>query len=274
MACIGCGTSNQPKPDPFGYRQLTNDGGETGSPSLSRDGKFVVYASDRESPENLEIWVQPVGPGNAVRLTDNPARDYDPVFSADGQTVYFTSLREPQGIYQVPAAGGEAELLLKGAVSPEVSPDGQTLLFTDAGGRLATFRFADRSSRELLEHFFNSYAAKWSPDGKEILFTGKATQNDTVEWWITTEAGEAPVKTGILDALGYAGFADAYAQAWLPDDEILFAGKQGDRLTLWRFKLTPDRRGLASRPVRATNNYESDHRAAYSAGRLVFERSK
>src|ERR1043166_9031722 len=98
MACAGCATSKQQKTDPFGYRQLTRDGGEAGSPSLSRDGKLVVYASDRESPDNLEIWVKGVDQGNAIRLTNNPARDYDPVFSADGQFVYFTSLREPQGI--------------------------------------------------------------------------------------------------------------------------------------------------------------------------------
>src|ERR1700692_4431881 len=132
----GCGWLQQPpQPDPNGYRQLTRDGGESGSPSLSRDGKFVVYASDRESPDNWEIWVQAVDQGNPVRLTNDPARDYDPVFSADGQTVYFTSLREPQGIYKVPVSGGTAELILRGAVSPEMSPDGETLLFSDGTGQ-------------------------------------------------------------------------------------------------------------------------------------------
>src|SRR5437016_8327681 len=120
-ACIGCGTSSPRETDPFGYRQLTKDGGETGSPSLSRDGKFVVYASDRASPGNLDIWVQAVDHGTPVRVTDHPARDYDPVFSADGQMVYFTSLREPSGIYRAPASGGDAELVARGAVSPEVS---------------------------------------------------------------------------------------------------------------------------------------------------------
>ncbi len=271
----GCGWLQQPpKPDPNGYRQLTRDGGESGSPSLSRDGKFVVYASDRESPDNLEIWVQAVDQGNAVRLTNDPARDYDPVFSADGQTVYFTSLREPQGIYKVPVAGGTAELLLKGAVSPEMSPDGQTLLFSDGTGQLATLRLADHTARPLLKGFFNSYAPKWSPGGKEILFAGKATREEAVEWWITNAAGNAPVNTHLLDSLLGAGFVDAFAQAWLPGDEILFAGKQGERITLWRAKVAPDRQGLASKPVRATNDFQSDFRAAYNAGHLVFERSK
>jgi eukaryotic-like serine/threonine-protein kinase len=279
----GCGRGNPPKPDPDGYRQLTNDSGETGSPSLSRDGKFVVYASDRESPDNLEIWVQAVDQENAVRLTYDAARDYDPVFSADGQTVYFTSLREPQGIYRVPAAGGKAELVLRGAVSPEMSPDGQTLLFSDGTGQLATLRLADhtdhadqadQAARPLLKGFFNSYAPKWSADGKEILFAGKATREDPVEWWVTNAEGAAPVNTHLLDGLRGAGFMDAFAQAWLPGDEVLFAGKQGDRMTLWRAKIAADRRGLAGKPVRATNDGAGDFRGAYGAGHLVFERSK
>jgi len=271
---MGCSTSSRQKTDLFGYRQLTKDGGETGSPSLSRDGKFVVYASDRASPGNLDIWVQAVDQGTSVRVTDHSARDYDPVFSADGRTIYFTSLREPQGIYRVPASGGDAVLVARGAASPEVSPDGQTLLMSDAGGHLAILRLADHFSRALLETFFNSYAPKWSPDGQEILFAGKAAQNDDVEWWVTSVAGGAPVNTGILAALSRSGFADAFAQAWLPGDEVVFAGKQGDRLTLWRFHLPPNRRGLASQPVRATNDDSGDFHAAYGAGRLVFERSK
>src|SRR5438552_2294134 len=161
LACMGCSTLHRQSADPFGYRQLTKDGGETSCPSLSRDGKFVVYASDRASPGNLDIWVQAVDRGTPVRVTDHPARDYDPVFSADGQMVYFTSLREPAGIYRARAAGGDSELVARGAASPEMSPDGKTLLFSDAAGHVAALRLADGFSRPLLENFFNSYAAKW-----------------------------------------------------------------------------------------------------------------
>src|SRR5690242_18602070 len=75
VACTGCSTSNLQKAEPFGYRQLTNDAGQTGYPSLSRDGKFMVYTSDRASRENLDISVQALDRGTPVRVTDNPARD-------------------------------------------------------------------------------------------------------------------------------------------------------------------------------------------------------
>ncbi len=274
LVLSACGSRTQAKPDPFGYRQLTTDGGKSASPSLSRDGKFVVYSSDRASLGKQDIWVQDVDRGTSVRVTDDPATDYDPVFSSDGRTIYFSSLREPQGIYRVAASGGEAELVARGATSPRVSPGGEELLFSDASGHLALLRLADHSMRELPENFFNSYSPKWSPDGKEILFSGKAAQGDEIEWWVTSPAGGTPVNTGLVSALRQGGFSDVFAQAWLPGDEIVFAGKRGDQITLWRFQLTPDRRGMADQPVRATNDDSGDFGAAYAAGRLVFERSK
>ena len=257
-----CGCGHQTN---TGYRQLTTDVGETTSPSLSRDGKFVVYASDRAQPGNLDIWMQLVDNGTPVRLTNDPARDYDPVFSGDGKTVYFTSLREPNGIYRVPITGGSAELVAKGAVAPHVSPDGQTLVFVAATGNLATLRAGDTSSHNLLQNFASSYAPNWSPDNREILFTGKAANDDAIDWWVVPSAGGVPRKTGLLGSLKQRGFNEAFAQVWLPGDEIVFAGKREDRLTLWRARLSPDRSRIASEPARATDDDAGDFHASYAA---------
>src|ERR1700736_2858501 len=121
----GCGKRKRQVPPPF--RQLTDGSGDTHSPNLSPDGKLVVYVSDRAESGNPDIWVQAVRGGSPLRLTNHPARDYDPVFSGDAKSIYFTSLREPQGIYRVSVSGGEAELVASGGVSPQVSPDGETL---------------------------------------------------------------------------------------------------------------------------------------------------
>src|SRR6202035_578373 len=66
----------------------------------------------------------------------------------------------------------------------------------------------------------------------------------------------------------------AFAEAWLPDDDIVFAGKRGDQITLWRVKLSPDRTQMVGAPVRATNDAAADFHAAYAAGQLVFDRVK
>jgi Tol biopolymer transport system component len=216
--------------------------------------------------------MQPVGEDTPVRLTNGSARDYDPVFSGDGKTVYFSSLREPNGIYRVPVAGGEAELVARGGSSTEISPDGQSLLFTN--GNLGMLDLKNNSSRPLLANFDNSYAPKWSPDGKEVLFAGRSTKDDPVEWWITSVKGATPKSTGLLAALHERRFSDAFVQAWLPGDEIVFSGKRGDQITLWRVKLSPDRTQIIGTPVRATNDDSGDFHAAYAAGHLVFDRVK
>ena len=268
LAALPACRERQPRPRSI-YQQLTFEGGETSSPRLSQDGTFLVFASDRGGG-NLNIWMQPVAQGPPLRLTNGPARDYDPVISADGRVVYFSSLREPNGIYRVAVGGGNAELVARGGSSAEISPDGHWLVFTN--GNLGLLDVANNSSRALLETFENSYAAKWSPDGKEILFAGRAAKDDPVEWWITTPEGAPPKNTGLLGALHALGFSEAFAQAWLSGDEIVFAGKRGEQITLWRVKLSPDRTQMIGTPVKETDSHEGDFHADYAAGRLIFDR--
>ena len=53
--------------------RVTSDAGFTAFPALSRDGRLLVYASDRGGGP-LNLWVQQVGLGNPVRITDSSVR--------------------------------------------------------------------------------------------------------------------------------------------------------------------------------------------------------
>src|SRR5262249_49579759 len=76
-------------PAEYKLTQVTRDSGLTCQPSISADGNFVVYASDRATGKDLDIWIQHVSGGQPVRLTSTSADESYPSISADGRKVAF-----------------------------------------------------------------------------------------------------------------------------------------------------------------------------------------
>nr|WP_246459589.1 PEGA domain-containing protein [Puniceicoccus vermicola] len=67
-------------------------------PSWSPDGGEIVFASDRganleKEPTRLDIWIMNADGSNVRQLTTNSSRDDQPVFSPDGDAIYFRSNR-------------------------------------------------------------------------------------------------------------------------------------------------------------------------------------
>jgi Tol biopolymer transport system component len=82
-------------------RQLEQNSFEERMPSWSRDGKWIYFCSNRGG--TVQLWKAPETAGPAVRVSRRIA--FTSSESADGRTVYFTSLGA--GLWQVPAEGGE-----------------------------------------------------------------------------------------------------------------------------------------------------------------------
>jgi TolB protein len=130
--------------------------------SLSRDGGSQIYA------------VNPDG-SNVRRLTQSGGIDTEPVFTPDGQTLYFTSDRggSPQ-IYRMPANGGEAQrVTFEGTynVSPRISPDGKVLAYIARNGgkfQVATLDLATRQTT-ILTDSDKDESPSFAPNGRMIL---------------------------------------------------------------------------------------------------------
>jgi pentatricopeptide repeat protein len=91
-------------------RSLTNNAADT-RPDWSPDGSFVAFMSEGRDG-NPEIYRIDPSSNQVTRLTNDPAVDALPAVSPDGGWVAFMSSRGGAwGMWAVPAAGGEAQLL-------------------------------------------------------------------------------------------------------------------------------------------------------------------
>src|SRR5579859_1404350 len=167
--CLLASCSTQPPP--IDERQITSRAGVASSPVLSRDGTAIAFSAVASGYTNPQIWVGRSDGSSPPRpLTMDASQNYDPEFSPDGRSIYFTSTREPQGLYRVPSFGGASELAIRNASSAKISPDGATLLY-GIGGSLFQRPLAGGPAAPVLAAIENSYAPLWSPDGTLILAT-------------------------------------------------------------------------------------------------------
>jgi Tol biopolymer transport system component/DNA-binding winged helix-turn-helix (wHTH) protein len=78
-------------------------GADNLSPSWSRDGRWIYFASKRGT-EPFQIWKMPVQGGSPSRITSNGG--ISPVESPDGRFLYYSKY-EQDGIWRIPLQGGQ-----------------------------------------------------------------------------------------------------------------------------------------------------------------------
>lgn len=98
----------------------------------------IAFVSNREG--NFEIYVMDTDGKNHRRLTDNPAIDWDPSWSPDGERIVFSSEKGDSGwdidIYVIDADGGNPRRLTRSPAenrTPSWPPDGEHIAFASNG---------------------------------------------------------------------------------------------------------------------------------------------
>jgi Tol biopolymer transport system component len=94
----------------------------------SPDGSRLCYSDQHD------LWLTSAAGGRARKFTSDGTGNWEPVFSPDGSSVYFSSFRsEPQSIWRSSLDGGAPERITPGtgtANHPSLSGDGRRLVFS------------------------------------------------------------------------------------------------------------------------------------------------
>ena len=220
------------------FSRLTNFEGSEVDASVSADGKFVVFTSDRDGP--FDAWVTQVGTGEFRNLTTGRFPNFLSVatrnagFSADASKVWL-AIPDGQGGYDdwlVPTIGGAARRFVARGVEMAWSPDGSMLAyheFTEGDPIFIADRDAGNPRRIFVDRpGYHCHYLTWSPDGRYIYFVkGQALATRDMDIWRVAVAGGDPerithhqtwvVSPTPLDnrTLLYAALADDGSGPWL-----------------------------------------------------------
>ena len=122
-----------------------------------------------------------------IRLTNNPADDYLPVWSPDGKKIAFTSYRDGNTeIYTMNPDGGDLQNLTQNSAFdefPEWSPDGKKIAFRSKrqGGinKIYVMDADGGNVRRITD--IQGKRVTWSPDGKHLVFTSTSVGGENYE---------------------------------------------------------------------------------------------
>ncbi len=231
--------------------QLTAGPGYDYQPDISRDGRWVVYAS--YSKDAIELWALDLESKRSQQLTHGGAVNLEPRFSPDGKRIAFVSTSynghfhiftgdfENGQLANVARLTGENRSTLPRyyysvfdhEISPVWSPDGSDILFVSNRGHLygtgGFWRMKAEPGSEAREIHYEETTWKarpdFSPDGKRVVYASYLGQ----QWhqlWVMPADGDNPF------ALSYGDF-DNINPRWSPDGrKIAFISNRSGNTSL------------------------------------------
>jgi eukaryotic-like serine/threonine-protein kinase len=240
------------------FTRLTDQEGSESFPSLSPDGKFLLYV--KSAGGNADIYLQRVGGGNPQNLTrDSVDDDTQPAFSPDGSQIAFHSEREGGGLFIMGATGESARRLTDFGYNPAWSPDGRRLAFATDGvagpyerklsSRIWVVDVATGATRQVSED--DAVQPSWSPHSRRIAYWGVPPGSARrVLWTLPAAGGEAVQVT-----------ADQHVNwnpIWSPDGRYLyFVSDRSGSMNVWRVPIDEESGRVRGDPEPVTTSSQS-----------------
>ena len=187
-------------------RRLTDDPNLDYNPVLSRDGRWVVFVSDRDGNPNLYA-IDLIAKPDPIRLTSYSGMDDAPTLSPDGTRVAFVSTRSGNpDIFIMPFAPGDMNAETHavnltnnqyGDFNPAFSPDGSRIAFSSnravfrrwnplrliPNASFATDIYLMNTDGSNLQRVISALAISgspaWTKDGQALLYYQATDETET-----------------------------------------------------------------------------------------------
>ncbi|HEY8504894.1 MAG TPA: hypothetical protein VIL46_09950 [Gemmataceae bacterium] len=191
------------------------------------------------APRGWDLYRADLATGEAERLTDHPALDYNARFSPDGKHVAFVSERDGNMELYVTGADGSSPKRLTDAFAlddhPAWSPDGKQIAFVStrepapkpgmAWNALYVMNADGSGVRRVSEPGTACYSPAWSPKGDRIAYAAGSGRTGGSDLYVMRPDGSDVRK--LADNGGWPSFS--------PDGETVYFHRRHDKSWgVWR----------------------------------------
>jgi Tol biopolymer transport system component len=210
---------------------------------------------------------------------ENQSKSSQPLPPASGEHLW---------IYVIPAIGGEVTLIAKGGCDPRFSPDGRWIVywqpimmaapFVANAGTIYLVPSAGGPSHAVISDLTEAGVPVWSEDGRRLIVYGRNDDRSPPisnwDWWVVPVDGGSAISTGAFTFLREKRFSmglDAPRVANWVGDELLFFGRVGDSVNVWKIHIARSNSRVSGNPRRLTSSTGLDANPSVTAdGRLLF----
>lgn len=191
---------------------MVGDIGEYIGFRISPDGQRIGLSVFDQKSRNNDVWIYEIRRGLKTRFTFDPAAEFNPVWSPDGNQVVFSSSRKRKNDLYIKSSSGATseEALLESDENKnptDWSSDGKYLAYTSKGhiwilSMKPEGAGGGRKAIPFLQTEFNEGEARFSPDGHWIVHSSNESGQAEVylrpfpgpggRWQVSTAGGFAP----------------------------------------------------------------------------------